>query len=245
MRRPRFYIPQPLAVGKSVEAPENTVRHMSQVLRLRCGDEVVLFNGDNREYPAVIRQMQKKRVWLEVLSVRTHSLESPLQIHLLQAVSKGERMDWVVQKAVELGVSTIQPVLAARTNVKLSPERFEKKRQHWQGIVHSACEQCGRNFVPSVSPVELLSKAAATYANDESWARLMLNPMSQRKILATDFTARHLVLAVGPEGGFAEADCQILARAGFLPCSLGPRILRTETAAIAALSILQAHAGDL
>ncbi len=232
-------------MGDVIKAPENTARHIAQVLRLRVNDEVTLFAGDGMEYRAKILDVSKKQLSLEITTAIANSLESNIRIHLIQAVSKGDRMDWVIQKAVELGVTSIQPVTSSRTHVNLSVERFEKKRLHWQAVAIAACEQCGRNVVPEVRPVAALFDVAQGYRAHSSMQKILLSPQSNAKYRHDKSTADDFLLAIGPEGGFSDQEEQQLIALGFESYRLGPRILRTETAAITAISILQAYHGDL
>lgn len=244
MRTLRFYVPFDLSKGDIINAPENTARHIAQVLRLSINDEITLFNGDNCEYSANIVEIKKKTVVLRVTAVERVNRESGISIHLIQAISKGDRMDWVVQKAVELGVTCIQPVTTKRTNVSLSADRFEKKLIHWQGIINSACEQCGRNVLPELLPVVSL-ESAVSVTHQSPTNKMILNPRSAQRIRDASFDCDSFVLAVGPEGGFDDAEVELLIQSGFGAYSLGPRILRTETAAISCITLLQALKGDL
>ncbi|MDX1810554.1 MAG: 16S rRNA (uracil(1498)-N(3))-methyltransferase [Gammaproteobacteria bacterium] len=245
MRTLRFYIPQDLSVGDKFQAPENVSRHILQVLRLRLNDEVTLFNGNNVEYLAVISDISKKKLLLEIRQQQEISRESKTKIHLVQSISKGDRMDWVVQKAVELGVSSIQPVISHRTVVNLSSERGEKKLRHWQGIAIAACEQCGRNHLPEILPIVSLESLLPKFAEDKQSHKLILNPYSEQRIQTTDFNMDSFVLLVGPEGGLDDQEVSAVEQAGFNSYKMGPRILRTETAAISCITLLQALQGDL
>jgi len=245
VRTLRFYVPLDLSEGGVIQAPDSTARHISQVLRLRVEDEIILFNGNDIEYSAQIVEIKKKSVLLKILDSKAVSKESEAKIHLIQAISKGDRMDWVIQKSVELGVSSIQPVTSKRNNVKLSSDRLAKKILHWQGIVASACEQCGRNTLPDIYPVLDLSSAIENLPIQHSTNRIILNPQSSKKLQSAEFKENSFSLAVGPEGGFDENEIAYLERMGFESYNLGSRILRTETAAISAIALLQALHGDL
>lgn len=227
------------------EAPENTARHMVQVLRLRIGDSVLLFNGNNTEYSAVISELKKKTVVLNVIGENVVSRESSIQIHLIQAISKGDRMDWVVQKAVELGVSSIRPVISKRNNVNLSGDRMDKKTQHWAGIISSACEQCGRNQLPLLHDIKPLEASVVESDLQSSCHKIMLDPLGKHNLKNDIAGISSFAVAIGPEGGFDEIETKFLVDNGFTSYNFGPRIFRTETAAIACLSVLQAIAGDL
>lgn len=244
MRTLRFYVPQPLSVGDTFNVPDSTARHMVQVLRLPLNAEITLFNGDDCEYCARIIAVQKKRVQVEVFHVHTVSRESPINLQLVQAVAKGDRMDWIIQKAVELGVASIQPVISQRSNVNLPSDRWQKKLAHWQGIITSACEQCGRNRVPDIFNVKPLAEIAEQTASLDAH-KVIFSPKSQTLLSAQQFSGVDFIMAVGPEGGFDDDEEAFLAQKGYDLYNLGPRILRTETAAISAIALVQALAGDL
>ena len=244
MRIPRIYVPQPLRPGREVELPIQAGEHIARVLRLDRGHPVRLFNGDGGEYAGELSSLAKRSVMARVLqSAATPDRESPLRITLGQGIARGEKMDWVLQKATELGVARIVPLITDRTEVKLDAERAERRLSHWEAVIASACEQCGRNRLPELGePVRLADWAAGL--GEESGLRLALDPHG-------DTGVRDLVvgtiatLAVGPEGGLSEHDLATLDQAGFRGLRLGPRILRTETAGLAALAALQAIHGDL
>ena len=244
MRTTRFYIPQSITLGDVLQVPDNTARHMVQVLRLQVSDEVILFTGNNIEYQAIISEIKKKFVLVKIVGEKANSIESPVHIHLIQAISKGDRMDWVIQKAVELGVASILPVTSERTNVSLKGERQGKKLDHWQGVINSACEQCGRNHIPNLHPLQSLGEAVSVLSQHEAH-RIILDPRSENKLQSQNWGSKNLILAIGPEGGFSEQEVEFLLQSSFQSYNLGPRILRTETAAIAGISLLQAFAGDL
>jgi 16S rRNA (uracil1498-N3)-methyltransferase len=236
---PRFYVDAPLRAGGVCTLPEDSAHHAVHVLRLREGDEVTLFNGRGGEYAARIAAMQRLKISIDVLQHRAVERESPLRITLVQGVSAGERMDSTVRKAVELGVAQVQPVLATRSVARPKGERADSRRAHWQKVVIAACEQCGRNQIPQVHPLVPL----ADYRAGEGM-KILLSPQSELRLseAAKDSTA--FILAAGPEAGFTAEEEAILAKAGFVPASLGPRVLRTETAAVAALAALAALRGD-
>ncbi len=213
------------------------------MLRLTAGDPITLFDGTGMDYAATIVTPARKGVTVLIGDGQPVDRESPLQLTLLQGVSRGPRMDLVVQKATELGVSVIQPVLTGRSVVKLDAERSAARRQHWQGIVISACEQCGRSIVPDVrEPLEL---TAALASLESGTTGLMLDPDGDTTLTALPTDCQRIALAIGPEGGFTESERMALTQAGFGRLRLGPRILRTETAPLAALSILQYARGDM
>ena len=237
---PRFYVDAPLRAGGVCALPEDSAHHAVHVLRLREGEEVTLFNGRGGEYGARIASMQRLRISIDLLQHRAIERESPLRVTLVQGVSAGERMDATVRKAVELGVAVIQPVLAARSVARPKGERAEGRRGHWQKIVIAACEQCGRNRIPEVRPVVPLQD----YRPGEAAARILLAPSARVPFSKAVAAGESFVLAAGPEAGFTAEEEAGLSAAGFAPASLGPRVLRTETAAVAALAALSALRGD-
>ena len=243
MRVNRAYIDAPLGPGLVVQLPEHSGGHLVRVLRLREGDECVLFNGDGHDYTARIRAIGKRSIEAEVVtSTRLHN-DSPLAITLLQGIARGEKMDLILQKATELGVNAIVPVQSERSEVKLDGARAEKRLAHWRGVVAAACEQCGRARIPQVSPPMSLTDAAAIDGLPQS--RHLLSPLADTGIDAVEPAMAALALAIGPEGGWSPRDLQSLADAGFSGLRLGPRILRTETAGLAAIAALQMRLGDL
>ena len=244
MRLTRVHVDTPLAPGSEVLLPESAAVHLSRVLRLGVGDECVLFNGDGHDYAARISALGKRELRVVVAAARAVDNESPLRLHLLQGVARGEKMDLILQKATELGVAAIAPLWSQRSEVKLDEARAEKRWAHWRGVVAAACEQCGRARVPSVAaPVPL---AAALDALPAGGLRLILDPEGELALatLAVD-GGGGVVLAVGPEGGWSPTDREQLRAAGFRGLKLGPRILRTETAGLAAIAALQSRLGDL
>ena len=227
----------PLQPRANIELPEAAAHHAVRVLRLRAGDRVVLFDGCGGEYEARLALPGRGRVLAQTEEHRALERESPLAVTLVQAVSSGEKMDYTVQKAVELGVAALHPVLSARSVVRLDGERGAKKLAHWRRIAIAACEQCGRNRIPTIAePVAL-----ARYRAPEG-ARILLSPAGTGSLAA--LARSPVVLAAGPEGGFDDGEERLLERAGFAAVRLGPRVLRTETAALAALAALNALAGD-
>ena len=239
----RFHTENPLRAGGVSLLPEDAAHHAVHVLRLRLGDEVVLFNGRGGEYAGRIAAMDRLRVTVDVLQHLPLERESPLAVTLVQGVSAGEKMDFTVQKATELGVAALQPVLGARSTGRISGERAELKRAHWRRVAIAACEQCGRNRIPEVLPV--LALAEYCRVPTAGGMRLLLSPPAQLGLreaaVRLDGAA---TLASGPEAGFIAEEEAMLVEAGFVPVRLGPRVLRTETAAIAALAALNALAGD-
>jgi 16S rRNA (uracil1498-N3)-methyltransferase len=238
----RFYVDAPLRAGGACTLPEDAAHHAVHVMRLREGDEAVLFNGRGGEYAARVASIQRLRIALDVLQHRAIERESPLQMTLVQGVSSSERMDYTVRKAVELGVAAIHPVLATRSVARPKGERADHRRAHWQKVVVSACEQCGRNRIPEVHP--LLSVTDALRALPGDGARILLSPRSELEFSRSIPPGQSFVLAAGPEAGFDTEEESAFAKAGYTPVKLGPRVLRTETAALAALAALSALRGD-
>ncbi|MDI9818022.1 MULTISPECIES: 16S rRNA (uracil(1498)-N(3))-methyltransferase [unclassified Legionella] len=242
MREIRIYQPGEYHCGQQLELSAAASQHVGIVLRMQPGQQITLFPGDNREFEAIISSVHKKKVTVAIISERSVDRESPRGIHLVQAVSKGERMEIVVQKAVELGVASITPLLTARSVVKLDAGRMEKKRGQWQAIAVAACEQSGRNQVPEIKPVCHLDNYLKQ--NHPSF-KLVLHPEMAQTWRNYELAENEITLLIGPEGGFSDEEIKQILSFDFKPLRLGPRILRTETAAISALSVLQAVWGDL
>ena len=228
-----------MQAGGACLLPEEAAHHGIHVLRLRAGDEVTLFNGQGGEYAGRIASIQKLRVAVEILEHRALEREAPLRVVLVQGVSSGERMEFTIRKAVELGVAEIRPVLAAASVARPKGERAAARQGHWQKIAISACEQCGRNRVPVVHP---LGDVFSLRLQDP--LKILLSPGSESPFSKIVRPAGSIALAAGPEAGFDEKEEVALLRSGFVAARLGPRILRTETAALAALSALNALQGD-
>ncbi|WP_149195913.1 16S rRNA (uracil(1498)-N(3))-methyltransferase [Luteimonas suaedae] len=243
MRLTRAYLDTPLVPGARVALPDAAVAHLLRVLRLREGDACVLFNGDGRDYDCRIVAAGKRGGEAEVLAMRTVDNESPLRIVLLQGIARGEKMDWILQKATELGVAGFVPAGSERSEVKLDAARAEKRLAHWTSVVVAACEQSGRARVPGVAAVQPL--AAALPGLPASGPRLLLDPFATATITSLDPPEAPVVIAVGPEGGWSARDRETLHAAGFAGIRLGPRVLRTETAGIAAIAALQSRFGDM
>ena len=242
-RAPRFFVDVALRSGGSCLLPEDSAHHAIHVMRLRAGDPITLFNGRGGEYAARIASVDKLRIAADLLRHDPVERESPLQVTLLQGVSAGDRMDATVRKAVELGATAIQPLLAARSVARPKGERAELRREHWQKVAIAACEQCGRNRIPAVQP--LIDAAAYRAAEGDASRKILLSPRSALPFSqAVGKSASDFTLAAGPEAGFSAEEEAALAQAGFVPASLGPRVLRTETAALAALAALNALRGD-
>ncbi|QKT04260.1 16S rRNA (uracil(1498)-N(3))-methyltransferase [Ectothiorhodospiraceae bacterium 2226] len=241
MRIPRLYLPQALREGAQLALEERAAGYLVRVLRLRDGAALRVFDGAGAEHTATL-QVRGKAASVVLGAALVRDVESPLRVQLVQGISKGERMDYSLQKAVELGVHRIVPVEASRSVVNLRGERAEKRWAHWRGVVVSACEQCGRALVPEVLPPRPL---AEWLAEDDAALRLLLAPEGDGAL--ADMAPPHGLVSVliGPEGGLSEAEREACRAAGFRFLRLGPRVLRTETAAVAALAVLQARWGDL
>jgi 16S rRNA (uracil1498-N3)-methyltransferase len=242
MRISRFYTPMPMRVDDEIELDPQLSHYINNVLRLKQSDPIVLFNGDGNEYTADILSISKKQVVAIVNSQLSMRSESPLNIHLAQGVSKGDRMDFVLQKSVELGVSEITPVITERCAVKLSTERWQKKTEQWQKIIISACEQSGRNVLPILHQPIALNKWLGQTTEQQ---KVILTPGSSKYMSSLSRPVQGFRLLIGPEGGLSEQEIYTSEQTGFESVNLGPRILRTETAALASISILQALFGDL
>lgn len=243
MRVNRAFVDTPLSAGLRFALPEQVTAHWLRVLRMQVGDTAVVFNGTGMDADVTLQTLDKRGAQVEVVQVRDGIPESPFRITLLQGVARGEKMDLILQKAAELGVHAFVPVFSDRSEVKLDGERAAKRLQHWRGVVVAACEQSGRSVVPQVSAPVALQAACAGLAGDH---RLILDPEAQttaRTVLPAGADA--CVIAVGPEGGWSARDMTVLQTQGFTGVQLGPRILRTETAGIAAIAALQSHHGDL
>lgn len=238
---PRFFIEAPLATGQTLSLPDTVVRHV-QVLRLQQGDSLTLFNGQGGEYQASLLSLQKRAALCEITGFDDISRESPVWLGLAQAISSGDRMEFTLQKGVEMGVSLFQPIAAERSVVKLSGERADKRVQRWQEIVQSACEQCGRNTLPQVLPIISLQEWLAQ--RQDADARLILSPLGRQRLVDIARAPRRAWLMAGPEGGYSAREEAAALAAGWTPLTLGPRILRTETAALAAVAAMQAIWGD-
>ena len=244
MRLTRVHVDADLAAGAEIVLPEGAATHLARVLRHEVGDACVLFNGDGRDYHGRIAALGKREVRVAVESVQDVERESPLPLVLLQGIARGEKMDLILQKATELGVHAVHPLWSQRSEVKLDEARAEKRHAHWRSVVASACEQSGRARVPEVSAPRSLAATLAALA--PGGLRLILDPEGELAFATlTVATDAAVLLAIGPEGGWSPLDRQQLRDAGFQGLRLGPRILRTETAGLAAIAALQARFGDL
>lgn len=242
MRVPRIYTRSSLSEGCATELDENAALHVGRVLRMQPGQELLLFNGDGNDYPATITSASKKQVEVQVEAPAANATESSLDIVLGQTLSKGDRMDYAVQKAVEMGVSRIVPLTTERCDVKLKGDREEKRLRHWQSVAISAAEQCGRARVPEILPVMTLAEWFKHTADCD--LRLVLHHRTEQSLDTMNKPAR-VALMIGPEGGLSAEEITAAENAGFLPVALGPRVLRTETAPIAAMALCQWLWGDI
>ena len=242
MRVPRIYQPQPLAVNQQLNLDEDGAAHIGKVLRMGSGEQISLFNGDGNDYLAEIVDAGKKSVTVKVLSCEANPSESPLNLHLGQVISRGARMEFTIKKSVELGVNTITPLFSDRCGVKLTGERLEKKIQQWQKIVISACEQSGRSQVPIVRPAMELQQWCS---EPTSALKLNLHPRAAHGINGLDLSHTRVRLLIGPEGGLSAEEIAMTETYQFTDVLLGPRVLRTETASLTAITALQLRFGDL
>jgi 16S rRNA (uracil1498-N3)-methyltransferase len=241
---PRFHCPQPLVPGSIVDLPDAVAHHL-HVVRQQSGDELVLFNGDGGQARARLVEIGKRRASAEVLALDAVDVELPFRVTLAQGLPEGSKMDWIVEKAVELGAAGIVPLAAQRSVVRLSGERADKRLAHWQGVVVSASEQCGRNRLADVAPVQDFQRWLGQEA--DGGVRILLSPRADASLAAwaRATPARDVTLLVGPEGGFTDQEEDAARAAGALALSMGPRVLRTETAGLAALAILAAGWGGI
>jgi len=243
VRLTRVFVDQSLEPERDLVLPEAAAYHVARVLRLRAGAPIVAFDGSGSDYRCEILAVEGDRVRVRVGARAAGLPESSLRITLVQSISRGERMDWTLQKATELGVRTVVPVLSARSVVRLDERQATKKLRHWQAIVASACEQCGRSVPPEVrAPLELGAYLATAPREGQ---RFVLSPNGPAALAGLASVSARVELLIGPEGGLDDAELERAARAGFTPVRLGPRVLRTETAGIVALTVLQAMWGDL
>lgn len=247
-KTPRIYQAGSLILRDSIQLSVPASHHVSGVLRMKPGEKLTIFCGDNREFDAKITSIDKKLVRVALLAEKKITRESPCAIHLVQAIPKGERMDFIVQKAVELGVVSITPLMTARSVVRLDKIRMEKKVAQWQAIAIAACEQSGRNRLPTINAMLTLHEYLKTASLKESspLVKFVLHPRASKSW--RDYTTmkeNNIALLIGPEGGFTEEEMEGILSSGFASLCLGPRVLRTETAALAALGLLQAVWGDL
>jgi 16S rRNA (uracil1498-N3)-methyltransferase len=243
MPQNRFYCPEKLALGAIMKLPESAAVHAARVLRLTVGDSAILFNGDGFDYGCELTLVKKNEVLVKVKRSKAVENESPLNITLLQGISSGDRMDYTIQKAVELGVKHIQPIATERSVVKLNQERAVKRLTHWQHIVHSACEQSGRAFVPQVAAPATLKHWLANNPQNKAH-RILLNPVGAKRLAELEKPSNEIQLLIGAEGGLSPSEIETAKVSGFQSIILGPRILRTETAALAAMASIHTIWGD-
>ncbi|MCG3470728.1 16S rRNA (uracil(1498)-N(3))-methyltransferase [Xenorhabdus bovienii] len=242
MRIPRIYHPEQLSVETEIYLSDEAANHVGRVLRMSNGQPLQLFDGSNQVFDAVLIETNKKTVKVSITDGKLSDHESPLNLHLGQVMSRGEKMEFTIQKSVELGVNTITPLLSERCGVKLDAERLEKKLQQWKKIVISACEQCGRNRIPEIRPI--MSLEAWCMENDSS-LKLNLHPRASQSINTLPLPVEKVRLLIGPEGGLSAEEIEMTANHQFTDILLGPRVLRTETTALTAITALQVRFGDL
>ena len=242
MRIPRIFTNSPLAVGSQCQLDDNAANHVGRVLRMQAGQALLLFNGDGHDYHATITEAGKKHVLVAVTEAAGNETESPLRVVLAQTLSKGDRMDYAVQKAVEMGVSEIVPLTTERCDVKLKGDREDKRLRHWQQVAISAAEQCGRARVPEIQPVMTVQQwLEHAQACD---LRLVLHHRTEQSLNTLEKPSS-IALMIGPEGGLTAEEIALAESRGFLPVALGPRVLRTETAPVAAIALCQWLWGDI
>lgn len=248
MRKPRIYLNQDLSTALKqdsiVSLDDNGQRHVAQVLRLKAGAAITLFDGHGGEYPATLEQVSRRMVSVRLNSYDATSRQSPLAITLVQGISRGDRMDYTLQKATELGVHHIVPLVTERCGVHLNSERRNKRQQHWQGIITAACQQCGRDRLPELHPITPYPQWLAQEHSHQP-LRLVLDPEATPGFKDLPPPAAGVELLIGPEGGLEASEIELARRQGYQAVSIGPRILRTETAGVAALAIIQTLWGDI
>ncbi len=242
MRIPRIYHPTPLTAGQTIALSDDAAGHVGRVLRMSAGQALELFDGSNQVFSAEIVQADKKQVQVRLLGCQTDNRESPLFLHLGQVMSRGEKMEFTIQKSIELGVNVITPLFSERCGVKLDAERLNKKLLQWQKIAIGACEQCGRNQVPEIRPAMNLE---AWCQEQDDALRLNLHPRASASINTLPLPVERVRLLIGPEGGLSAEEIAMTARYQFTDILLGPRVLRTETTALTAITALQVRFGDL
>jgi 16S rRNA (uracil1498-N3)-methyltransferase len=242
MRIPRIFHPQPITDNSEIALSEDAANHTGRVLRMQPGQSIQLFDGSNQLFDATITQVDKKSVKVSVTAGVVADNESPLNLHLGQVISRGEKMEFTIQKSIELGVNTITPLFSERCGVKLDGERLEKKLQQWQKIAIAACEQCGRNRIPEIRPAMQLE---AWCAEQDDSLKLNLHPRASHSINTLPLPVTHVRLLIGPEGGLSAEEIAMTSGYGFTDILLGPRVLRTETTALTAITALQVRFGDL
>lgn len=243
MRVSRVYLPQALASGKTIQLQDESAHYILTVLRLKPGYSLVVFNGDGGEYQATITHLgPKKSLTLSIDEYQPKNLESPLQTTLALGITRGERMDYAIQKAVELGVTKIVPLFTEYAVVKLNSQQAERRHRHWSRIAEHACEQCGRTVLPQI---DLPLRFSEWLQQPRQGYQFLFDPAYSRKLAEIQTHEQQIYILIGPEGGFSEVEINFAANAGFESMSLGPRVLRSETAVVAALTTLQHHWGDM
>lgn len=240
MRITRVYIDQEISNGQSLTLSDNAHRHLTQVLRLKTGDPCTIFNGNGYDYSAIISSCDKRHTEVQITDISDREPPPDMELHLAVGISRGERMDYVVQKSVELGVHSITPLFTERTNVKLKDKRLDKRMEHWQGVIISACEQSGRSYVPTLNPAQTLD----AWLESKPTNGLLLDHRSEQTLSSLKKPNKQLSLLVGPEGGLSEKERSKAAMVNFQGIRLGPRVMRTETAPLAALAAIQTIWGD-
>ncbi|EJD6048427.1 MULTISPECIES: 16S rRNA (uracil(1498)-N(3))-methyltransferase [Providencia] len=242
MRIPRIYHPEPLQINTTISLGDDAANHVGRVLRMTAGQKLELFDGSNKTFSAEITEATKKNVFVHIKNSQVDDRESPLDLHLGQVMSRGEKMEFTIQKSVELGVNTITPLLSERCGVRLDGERLEKKLLQWQKIAIAACEQCGRNRIPKIRPVQTLE---AWCAETDGAFKVNLHPRATESINTLPTELKKVRLLIGPEGGLSADEIAMTANYQFTDILLGPRVLRTETTALTAITALQVRLGDL
>ncbi len=244
MRLSRIFIPEVLTVGETVVLKGQAAHYLTRVLRLSVADAVTLFNGNGENYSGEVHEIDRQRVLISLSSKQDPGTESPLKIMLVQAISRGERMDYTVQKAAELGVHSVQPLFTSRVAVRLDDKRRVKRLEHWRGVMTSACEQCGRAVVPQIMEPLSMTDWLADDDTEHDTQRLVLDPDAGLKLSNCKIAGDSVSVLIGPEGGFSPDEIKQMAAKGVTGVSLGPRIFRTESAGPAAIAVLQVIAGD-
>ena len=245
MRNPRLFTDQPLTPGNQVVLRCNVARHLGRVLRARAGDHIALFNGDGQEFAATVLAVSKREVSVEIGEAATPQTESPVYTTLGLCLSKGDRFDWAIQKATELGVGAIAPLYSERVDFSIPQDRMEKRVAHWQQIAISACEQCGRVKVPSITPPQFLVSWVDNVSAEQKWVLHCADDTNASASAVTHGGPRDAALLIGPEGGLTCQEFAAASAEGFQLLQLGPRVLRTETAPATALSVLSVFWGEM
>ncbi len=245
MRNPRLFTDQPLTPGNQVVLKDNVAQHLGRVLRARTGDNIALFNGDGQEFAATVLTVSKREVSVDIGEAATPQTESPVYTTLGLCLSKGDRLDWAIQKATELGVGAIAPLYSERVDFSIPQDRMEKRIAHWQQIAINACEQCGRVKVPSITPPQSLLSWVDNVSAEQKWVLHCADDTSASASAVTHGAPRDAALLIGPEGGLTDQELAAASAEGFQLLQLGPRVLRTETAPAAALSVLSVFWGEM